>query len=275
MAASCALPGVMAPAKLEMKGDDGEISLFEVDGVEWIDGSVQADLPFRRIGTMFNITNFIVCQVNFHVVPFMKREHHPTKNSTYWKVFSHLEWDIRSRVLSLSRLGLFPRFFGQDISKIFKQKYHGNLTIVPKMNMMQIVGVKALLNPTLQDMEHYLGEGARAVWPYCGLIKHLLAFEVVINKTIEKLEGSIARLEGKEKGRAGRNRPRSLSEAREVELLRNQVQILTEENLRLKKLSFGEGEGVGEGEGEGKREGEGKGEWKQVVRKRGSTTDVG
>ena len=46
--ASCALPGVMAPAKLMTKDSDGNIEPFEVDGVEWIDGSVQADLPFRR-----------------------------------------------------------------------------------------------------------------------------------------------------------------------------------------------------------------------------------
>ena len=46
--ASCALPGVMAPAKLMAKDSDGNLEPFEVDGVEWIDGSVQADLPFRR-----------------------------------------------------------------------------------------------------------------------------------------------------------------------------------------------------------------------------------
>ena len=48
VAASCALPGVMAPAKLRTKNSDGVQELFEVDGVEWIDGSVQADLPFKR-----------------------------------------------------------------------------------------------------------------------------------------------------------------------------------------------------------------------------------
>jgi len=46
--ASCALPGVMAPAKLMAKDSEGNLEPFEVDGVEWIDGSVQADLPFRR-----------------------------------------------------------------------------------------------------------------------------------------------------------------------------------------------------------------------------------
>ncbi|KAL7553197.1 hypothetical protein ACHAWF_016456, partial [Thalassiosira exigua] len=58
--ASCAVPGVMAPAKLLMKDGRGEKVPFEVDGVEWIDGSVQADLPFKRISTLFNVSNFVV-----------------------------------------------------------------------------------------------------------------------------------------------------------------------------------------------------------------------
>ena len=40
VAASCALPGVMAPAKLQIKNELGKKEPFEIDGVEWIDGSV-------------------------------------------------------------------------------------------------------------------------------------------------------------------------------------------------------------------------------------------
>lgn len=45
VAASCALPGVMAPAKLLAKNSSGVLEPFEVDGVEWIDGSVQGKFP--------------------------------------------------------------------------------------------------------------------------------------------------------------------------------------------------------------------------------------
>ena len=111
----------MAPAKLIVKNSNGTLEPFEVDGVEWIDGSVQADLPFQRISTLFAVTSFIVSQTNFHVVPFLNKAHHPSQKSLYWRLFQTIEWDIRSRALKLSRLGLFPRFFGQDISKVFKQ----------------------------------------------------------------------------------------------------------------------------------------------------------
>jgi len=86
--------------------------------VEWIDGSVQADLPFKRISTLFNISNFVVAQTNFHVVPFLNKAHHPNINTLYWKMFQMCMWDVRSRVLNLSQLGLFPKIFGQDLSKV-------------------------------------------------------------------------------------------------------------------------------------------------------------
>jgi len=166
VAASCALPGVMAPAKLVTKNSDSKQELFEVDGVEWIDGSVQADLPFKRISTLFNVSNYIVCQTNFHVLPFLHKAHHPDMKSFYWRAFQTCEWDIRNRALNLSRLGLFPKIFGQDISKVFKQKYHGDLTLVPRFTTMQVFGLKALVNPTYEDMEVYLQNGQSSAWPY-------------------------------------------------------------------------------------------------------------
>jgi TAG lipase/steryl ester hydrolase/phospholipase A2/LPA acyltransferase len=87
----------MKPAKLKTKNSLGEIEDFEVDGVEWIDGSVQADLPFQRISTLFNVSNFVVCQTNFHVVPFLNKERIST--SSYRKLFQTIELDIRSRAL--------------------------------------------------------------------------------------------------------------------------------------------------------------------------------
>mmetsp|Transcript_44754 Transcript_44754/g.108525 ORF Transcript_44754/g.108525 Transcript_44754/m.108525 type:complete len:789 (-) Transcript_44754:956-3322(-) len=117
VATSCALPGVMKPRKLQAKNSLGTIEDFEVDGVEWIDGSVQADIPFQRISTLFNVSAYVVCQTNFHVMPFLNKEHHPHAKSKYWRLFQTIEWDIRNRVLKLSKLGLFPTFFGQDISK--------------------------------------------------------------------------------------------------------------------------------------------------------------
>lgn len=191
VAASCALPGVMAPAKLLAKNSAGTLEPFEVDGVDWIDGSVQADLPFKRISTLFAVSSFIVSQVNFHVIPFLNKAHHPNQKSLYWNLFQLMEWDIRNRALKLSRLGLFPKMFGQDISKVFKQRYHGNLTIVPRFTTMQSFGLKALSNPSVQDMEGYLKYGQIATWPYLNAIRDMIRLEKALDDCLHRLEDRV------------------------------------------------------------------------------------
>lgn len=193
VSASCALPGVMKPAKLKTKNSMGQIEDFEVDGVEWIDGSVQADLPFQRISTLFNVSNFVVCQTNFHVVPFLNKEEQITK-STYRKIFSTIEWDIRSRALKLSGLGLFPKVFGHDISKVFKQKYHGNLTLVPRFTTMQTFGLHVLVNPGVKHMEQYLHYGQLAAWPYLRVIRYMLRLEISLDEGLERLKSRVQEL---------------------------------------------------------------------------------
>jgi predicted acylesterase/phospholipase RssA len=190
--ASCALPGVMAPTKLISKNySTGELEPFEVDGVEWIDGSVQADLPFQRIATLFAVSSFIVSQTNFHIVPLLNKAHHPNARSLYWRLFQTAEWDIRGRVLKLSRLGLFPHIFGQDISKVFQQKYHGNLTIVPRFTTMQTIGLKVLANPTEAEMENYLKYGQIAAWPHLNAIRDMIRMERALDDCLKRLEERI------------------------------------------------------------------------------------
>jgi predicted acylesterase/phospholipase RssA len=245
VAASCALPGVMSPAKLRTKNSGGQQELFEVDGVEWIDGSVQADLPFKRISTLFNVSSYIVCQTNFHVLPFLHKAHHPNMNTLYWKLFQTCEWDIRSRALNLSRLGLFPKIFGQDISKVFKQKYHGDLTLVPRFTTLQVFGLKSLVNPDEEDMKVYLQNGQSAAWPYLGVIKEMLRLERAIDKCMNRLIEQRHQLSPDDDddwddidsitSTTPSNRSRVLGSRRQTELLKIKVLQLELENAELRK----------------------------------------
>jgi hypothetical protein len=54
------------------------------------------------------------------VVPFLPKPHSPAENSLYWRVFRFLDADIRHRAVSLGELGLLPKFFGQDMSGVFR-----------------------------------------------------------------------------------------------------------------------------------------------------------
>ena len=82
-----------------------------------------------------------------HVTTFLHKLHSPKKNTTYWKTLSFLDHDIRSRAQTLSQLGLLPTFFGQTISGVARQKYHGDVTIVPSFTSAETMGIKAVFNP--------------------------------------------------------------------------------------------------------------------------------
>jgi len=248
VAASCAVPGIMAPAKLMIKDSRGKLVPFEVDGVEWIDGSVQADLPFKRISTLFNISNFVVAQTNFHVVPFINKAHHPNINTLYWKLFQMCMWDAKSRVLNLSQLGLFPKIFGQDLSKMFNQKYYGKLTLVPRFTTMQLFGLKVLSNPTVKDMDNYLQNGQLAAWPFLRVLKEMLRIERSIDAGLSKLEQRLSSVRAGHDMHLPNDDIDSLSSApdttyrarepglfREAELLKVKVKDLENENKQLRK----------------------------------------
>lgn len=49
----------------------GNIVPYQTSGKKWIDGSVGADLPMKRLSELFNVNHFIVSQVNPHVAPFL------------------------------------------------------------------------------------------------------------------------------------------------------------------------------------------------------------
>lgn len=91
----------MAPNVLLCKNADGSIVPFEVDGVDFIDGSVQADVPFKRMATLFSVSNFIVSQVNIHVIPFIEYKLHDAlpSGATLVKSMLHaIDLDIRHRL---------------------------------------------------------------------------------------------------------------------------------------------------------------------------------
>merc|ERR1712110_902550 len=98
-----------------------------------------------------------------------------------------IDRDIRGRAQKLAQIGLFPRFFGHDVSSVFKQKYHGNVTIVPEMSMTQSIGLHAIINPSLQAMDRYIMGGKKAVRPHIQYITHLVRLEAKIHNCLSAL----------------------------------------------------------------------------------------
>ncbi len=187
--ASCSLPGIMKASKLLSKNALGEIGPFFLDGVQWIDGSIQADIPFRGISTMFSVSNTIVSQVNFHVVPVLADDQvsqwlHKT---WYWELFKMLASDIKYRAVSMQQLGLFPTFFGQDVSGVFRQRYSGEVTIIPPFRFLDSWGTNAILVPGKEEMRYYIDTGKRSCWKHLSHVKHLMAIEMELARCMAAL----------------------------------------------------------------------------------------
>ena len=53
-------------------------------------------------------------------------------------------------------MGVLPKIYGQDISALFKQRYHGDVTIVPDMKIEESLGIKAIMHPNAKDMNSYI-----------------------------------------------------------------------------------------------------------------------
>jgi TAG lipase/steryl ester hydrolase/phospholipase A2/LPA acyltransferase len=61
--ASCSLTYLFKPVELMAKTKDGRIVPWGLSGEEWVDGSIETDLPTTRISELFNVNHFIVSQV--------------------------------------------------------------------------------------------------------------------------------------------------------------------------------------------------------------------
>lgn len=187
--ASCSLPGIMHPLPLEAKDHNGRIQAFEPDGVQWMDGSLQADLPTHQIAQLFNAQNVVASQVNPHVVPFLRTER-PLSNSVGWQysIVSFLTNDLRHRVKMLSKFGLLPPLLGRGaavVNQMLRQRFSGNVTIVPEGTGE--LSLRAVSNPTAADMRRYLLQGARATWPHVQRIRDGMLWERRITAALKKL----------------------------------------------------------------------------------------
>jgi len=84
-------------------------------------------------------------------------------------------------------LGLLPKVFGQDVSGVFRQRYSGHITIVPNFRVSEMLGLKAFMNPTVEDMAHYIDNGERNLWATIPHILHNTAIERVLTECVVKL----------------------------------------------------------------------------------------
>jgi TAG lipase / steryl ester hydrolase / phospholipase A2 / LPA acyltransferase len=195
--ASCALPGLMEPVELLAKTPAGKIEAWYPPGcsVRFVDGSLQGDIPRARLSELYNANQFIVSQVNPHVVPFVpdRRENltesaeGDSNSNVLDRLLYMLHMDLRDSVAKLARLRLIPTiFFGQDISRVFQQRYTGCITISPKLSVIDFL--KILSHPDVDDMRRYIDEGSRSCFPHIPRIEFAYRVERVLGNCVYQIE---------------------------------------------------------------------------------------
>ncbi|RAL05970.1 putative Patatin family phospholipase [Aspergillus ibericus CBS 121593] len=198
VAVSCSVPLVFSPSTLMAKDPlTGQAVPWNDLHKQYIDGSVDGDLPMNRLSEMFNVNHFIVSQVNPHVVPFLPKDDGPDRyaqasfTAPRWLLaMTHLaKEEILHRMTTMSELGVFPTSLSKTVS-IVNQKYSGDINIYPEIQFSRVPVM--LRNPTTEFMLNACLSGERATWPKLGRIRNHCAIELALDSAIQKMRARVA-----------------------------------------------------------------------------------
>ncbi|KAJ5096020.1 hypothetical protein NUU61_005376 [Penicillium alfredii] len=198
VAVSCSVPLVFRPFTLMAKDPfTGEPVPWNDLDKQYIDGSVDGDLPMTRLSEMFNVNHFIVSQVNPHVVPFLPKEEGPRNEADEGPAFiprwvntmTHLAKDeVLHRMTVLSEMGVFPIAMTKFAS-IMNQKYSGDINIYPELISSNFP--RLLENPTTEFMLQACLSGERATWLRLSRIRNHCAIELALDGAIQQMRARV------------------------------------------------------------------------------------
>lgn len=200
--ASCSLPGIFPSSPLFEK-DPITNEMREWNGsssVKFVDGSVDNDLPISRLSEMFNVDHIIACQVNIHVVPFLKLsvscvggeiedEFSARLRQQLGKLYNFCSNEIIHLLEMGSEIGI-ARNTLTKFRSVLSQQYSGDITILPDMKMLLRIN-KLLTNPTHEFLLNEISNGIRATWPKIPIIENHCGQEFALDKAISQLRGKI------------------------------------------------------------------------------------
>ncbi|OAP55117.1 hypothetical protein AYL99_10817 [Fonsecaea erecta] len=216
--ASCAVPNVFPPANIYEKDPITKEEKLWMQNAQqtFVDGSLDHDIPMRKLSEMFNVNFFIVSQVNPHVRVFLDQEEIfrgkqprasvPGRNPLQ-AAKELLREEIIHRAQQLSDLG-FPQGFYRWAS-LFNQQYTGDINVLPEIKPTEYLNM--MMNPTPEFMIEATVAGERATWPRMCRIKNCVAIELALIQAIHTLRD---RVNFGPEARAAREQRRSSSKGR-------------------------------------------------------------
>ncbi|MFP1679820.1 DUF3336 domain-containing protein [Alloalcanivorax sp. C16-2] len=187
--ASCAIPGIYPPVTLWAKSLDGERVPY-IPGRKFVDGSIQDDLPIRRLSRLFGVNHSIVSQTNPHVVPFL-----PRSESTNSSLSTLGDWAIRNvsmnlhYALELVRRRVQSNDLGLIVDKaqtVVKQRYIGDINLIPPRQPLN--ALRVLSNPSLDDVRAFIRAGEKSTWPKLWMIGNTTRISRTFRACRERLD---------------------------------------------------------------------------------------
>lgn len=187
--ASCAIPGIYPPVSLWAKNIEGERVPY-IPGRKFVDGSIQDDLPIRRLSRLFGVNHSIVSQTNPHVVPFLSRNE---RTSSSFSTLS--DWAIRNVSMNLHyglelvRRRVRSNDLGLIVDKaqtVVKQRYIGDINLIPPRQPLN--ALRVLSNPSVEDVRAFIRAGETTTWPKLWMIGNTTRISRTFRACRERLD---------------------------------------------------------------------------------------
>lgn len=237
--ASCAVPSVFSPVNIYEKDPITRKEKLWMQNANqmFVDGSLDHDIPMRKLEELFNVNFFIVSQVNPHVRSFLEPEEDfrgkqprsavPSRN---WLqgVKAFLREEIIHRSEQMADIGLARRSFRW--ASVINQQYTGDINIYPDIQTREYFHM--MMNPTPEFMIAATRAGEVATWPRMCRIKNCVAIELALHQAIRRLRDHVnfgpearAAREAKTRRSTSRGRPGGARSARPSFLRRRSLSI--------------------------------------------------
>ncbi|KAI7891122.1 acyl transferase/acyl hydrolase/lysophospholipase [Mucor mucedo] len=190
--ASCSVPLFYPSQEIYMKNKTGQLVPWTSTVDKYRDGSIDNDLPLKRISELFSVNHFVVvqCKLNPHVAPFIHKDHsEPSLLRTGINFFLRfIKEEIQHRCSQLKELGISPNGI-MRLQNVLSQIYIGDITIAPQLSFKDVVNI--LSNPDFESATGFIERGERATWQKMSKIKHSLKIELAIDAAIYKLRSKL------------------------------------------------------------------------------------
>lgn len=192
--ASCAVPFVFPPQMLMTRNADGKKVPF-MPTQKWVDGSMKSDIPILRLRRLHNVNHTIVSQTNPLVLPFMQMQGNE-QDTFFYQPKELLLSNIRTQIQYAAKVGGRYAPFEpvrarlSDAHALLEQDYRGNVTILPRFKLINYLRLAA--NPTVAEVEDYVLEGERSIWPKLAMIRNQTMISQTLDGCMDRLQARTA-----------------------------------------------------------------------------------